>query len=142
MFGWASAPDAPSDAVIRTAIRTAKTRIILATSFCCARWRSSERPVLTAEPRLNLLHQVQSALIRAANQMTLRSRFKNGPLGLAVPAHQSLALYTSSANKTPAGNSRRSGLRFTASIAARDAYRSLDNPSERSTTVYFIRLVL
>src|SRR5438445_1098289 len=48
-----------------------------------------------------------------------------------------LALYTSSANKTPVGNSWRRGLRLTASIASRDAYTSLDNPSERSTTAYF-----
>ena len=53
----------------------------------------SERPVLTAEPRLNLLHQMHSALVLAPHQMTLGSRFKDGRLGLAVPADQSRAVH-------------------------------------------------
>jgi hypothetical protein len=56
------------------------------------RVEASERPVLTAKSRLNLLHQVQCALVLAAHQIALRGDFEAGRAGPGIPADQPRAV--------------------------------------------------
>ena len=107
---------------------------------CGNRVESTERPVLAAEAGLRLGHHVQRVLVLAANQVALRCRLESRGLGLGSRP-SARALWTSSASRTPIGNSCSRGFRWSASIASRDANRSLEKPSARSTTAYFTRRV-
>src|SRR5438094_10324074 len=53
---------------------------------------ASKSPVLAAEPRADLLHQVQRALVLAADEPTLRRDFEQGRAGLGIAADRSRAM--------------------------------------------------
>src|SRR4029077_7644416 len=52
------------------------------------RVKAAKRPVLTAEPGPDFLHQVQGPLVLAANEVALRGGFKSRRPRLGISAHE------------------------------------------------------